>query len=85
MLPKGSGCSAGLNVKERVADVRRSTDFKTLSLPARTVPLGVVGTSIGELLDRTDTKAILQEVLPVDFLNHPLIEQARSFGLERFS
>lgn len=85
ILGKATGRSAGLNVKERVEETRRSTDFSKMQLPARTVPLGIVRTSIGELLDREDTKAILQEALPAALFNHPRMQEARAFGLERLN
>ena len=85
ILEKETGCSAGLNIRKRAEEARRSTEFSKMQLPARTIPFGIVRTSIGELLDRADTKAILQEVLPPDLLNHPRMQEARPFGLERWS
>lgn len=83
VLEKGMGCSAGLNIKKRAAEARQSTDFTQMPLPARTAPFSIVGTSIGELLDRPDTRAILQEVLPAELLDHSRMAEARSFALER--
>ncbi|KAJ9614512.1 hypothetical protein H2200_002649 [Cladophialophora chaetospira] len=85
ILDKGTGCSAGLNVKKKVAKALQLTDFSKMQLPARTVPFSVVGTSIGELLDRADTRTVLQEVLPIDLLNHPRMQEARSYAPERLS
>jgi hypothetical protein len=75
--------SDGLNVKHRVHETRRSTDFDALDVPTRTVPLSIVRTSMGELLDRKDTLEILQEFLPGELFKSSRLRVARPFALER--